>query len=137
MTTSDCPDDDPVLTQRSGVEPRPACGADNDTSSLSEVSRKGCMFFGHLNARSLSQCVDELRDWASVASDKGGKVFLSCSETWLNEGIPDGFVSIHGLTLLRKDRGAHGGGVTVHCSGDVNCVRRNDLETGWKHFGWS
>ena len=79
-TTSGCPDDGPVPIWRSGVEPRPPCraqgnGSNIDASGLGEVSKKGCMVFGHLNVRSLSQCVDELRDWASVESDKGGKMF--------------------------------------------------------------
>ena len=100
------------------------------------MSKKGCMVFGHLNVRSLSQCVDELRDWASAASEKGGKVFLSCSESWLNEGILDGFVSIHGLRLFRRNRGAHGGGVPVYCSEDVNCVGRADLERNGLEALW-
>ena len=94
------------------------------------------MFFGHLNVRSLSQCVDEPRDLTSAASDKGGKVFLFCSESWLNEGIPDSFVSIHELRLFRRDRGAHGGGVAVYCSEDVNCVRRADLERNGLEALW-
>ena len=90
------------------LNPGPPCraqgnGPNIDALGLGEVSKKGCMFFGRLNVRSLSRCVDELRELVSAASDKGCKVFLSCSESWLNEGIPDSFVSIHELRLFRRD----------------------------------
>ena len=58
-----------VLSLSVNLELNPGlpCGAQGngpniDALGLGEVSKKGCMFLGHLNVRSLSQCVDELRD---------------------------------------------------------------------------
>ena len=44
--------------------------------------------FCHLNFRSLCRCMDELRHQISLCSGVD-RLFLSLSETWLDESVPD------------------------------------------------
>ena len=118
------------------LNPGSTGGLDIEACSWGLGNKRMAVCFGHLNVRSLSCCVDELRNWVSVALERGDKVFLFCSEMWLNEGIPDGLVSIQGLRLLRKDRSTLGGDVAVYCSEDVNCVRRMDLKRNGLEVLW-
>ena len=54
---------------------------------------------------------------------------LGISETWLNDTISDGEVSISSFSIYRKDhKGRRGGGILVYVHNSCRCRRRNDLE---------
>ena len=48
---------------------------------------------------------------------------LVLSETWLDEFVPDGVVSIPGFRVCRRDRINRGGGVAVYCSDGFKCKK--------------
>ena len=80
----------------------------------------------HLNAQSLVNKIDEVR---AALLDAKRPTVLGMSETWLNDTISDGEVSISSFSIYRKDRkGRRGGGILVYVHNSCRCRRRNDLE---------
>ena len=53
---------------------------------------------------------------------------MEIQETWLDETVLDGEVSIPGYSQFRQDRGSRGGGVLVYVPDSCHCQRRRDLE---------
>ena len=80
----------------------------------------------HLNAQSVLNKIDEVR---TALLDAKRPAILGISETWLNNTITDGEVSISSFTLYRKDRkGKRGGGIMVYVHNSRRCRCRDDLE---------
>jgi hypothetical protein len=65
---------------------------------------------GHLNIRKLDKYIDQLR----LILDTYKFDVFACSETFLDESVPDGFVSIAGYRMLRIDRVREGGGLIIY-----------------------
>ena len=63
-----------------------------------------------------------------LLSEAKRPMILGVSETWLDENVLDGEISISGYSQLRRDRGNRGGGVLVYVPGGCHCQRRRDLE---------
>ena len=70
----------------------------------------------HLNIRSLSSKLDELRDL--LERESGLCMVFGLSETWLDGSIADAEVEIAGFRSYRRDRGVRG--VVSWCM----CLRR-------------
>ena len=66
-------------------------------------------------------------------------VDIACvTETWLNDVIPSGVVSISGYVIHRNDRsnGRRGGGVAVFVRQDIPCERLTSLEAADVESVW-
>ncbi len=78
-----------------------------------------------LNARPLLPKVDELT--ALLSTNPADLVAIT--ESWLNDDIDSGLLSVRGFNLFRNDRVlGRGGGICVYIKDDVPCKRRVDLE---------
>jgi len=87
----------------------------------------------HLNVQSLMSKVDELR---ALLSGAKRPVVLGLSETWLDESVLDGEVSIPGYSQYRRDRTSKGGGVLVYVPESCHSRRRIDLESDKTEAVW-
>ena len=68
------------------------------------------MHFVHFNARYLLPKMSELRLFAV----KSKPVVIAISESWLDDSVLDGEVSIDGYSLQRNDKNRQGGGVCLY-----------------------
>ena len=57
-----------------------------------------------------------------------GIMMMCLAETWLDEGVTNGELTIPHFTLHRKDRGSHSGGVAVYTHESLAVRRRSELE---------
>ena len=95
------------------ANPGPTC---QDHSPWSKAKTKKLRIM-HLNARSLIRHLDDI---ALLAASQCPDI-LAVSETWLDDGISDGEISIPGYSVTRLDRNRCGGGVTVFCANYLKC----------------
>ncbi|CAH3133336.1 unnamed protein product, partial [Porites lobata] len=78
----------------------------------------------HLNICSLRYKIDELRLLQRIC----GFDILGISETHLDSSVPDNFLQIDGLQLIRRDRTkCKGGGVALYYAEHLMAVHRKDL----------
>ena len=78
----------------------------------------------HLNMCSLRYKIDELRLLQRIC----GFDILGISETHLDSSVPDNFLQIDGLQLIRRDRTkCKGGGVALYYADHLTAVHRKDL----------
>ena len=78
----------------------------------------------HLNICSLRYKIDELRLLQRIC----GFDILGISETHLDSSVPDNFLQIDGLQLIRRDRTkCKGGGVALYYAEHLTAVHRKDL----------
>ena len=75
--------------------------------------------------RSLVTKISELR-YIAVQSNAA---VICLSETWLDDSVSDGEISIDGYCLIRRDRNRSGGGVCMYIRSDLSFSQRSDLET--------
>ena len=92
----------------------------NFVTNLSEATNQRGLKFLHQNIRSeliilISQCPN--------------LHILAFTETWLNDSITDGEVSLPGYSIYRSDRDdGLGGGIAVYVKESLSVIRRSDLE---------
>ena len=92
------------------------------SSPLSSCTNKAV--FCHLNIQCLRNKIDELR---STLTGAKRPVIFGISESWLENDIPDGEVTIPSYNLYRRDRRSSGG-VLVYVPERCGSKRRLDLE---------
>ena len=94
---------------------------------LSEATnQRGLKFFLHQNIRSLRGKLAELNILVSQCPNLH---ILAFTETWLNNNIADGEVSLPGYSMDRSDRAdGLGGGIAVYVKDTLSVIRRSDLE---------
>lgn len=74
--------------------------------------------FCHINAQSLKPKIDEFR----LIFESSNMDVICVSETWLNESIPNGLISLHGYKVFRSDRlVGGGGGVAIYVKDNITC----------------
>ena len=76
--------------------------------------------------------VDEVRTLAAMSN----AAVIGVSETWLDEAINDGDVTVPGYSISRNDRNRQGGGVCLFVREDITYnvradLHSDDLETLW------
>ena len=82
--------------------------------------------FIHQNIRSIRGKLDELNILISQCPNLH---ILAFTETWLDNGIADGEISLPGYKIFRSDRpNGKGGGIAVYFKGSLSIIRRVDLE---------
>ena len=59
---------------------------------------------------------------------KTNAAVICLSETWLDDSITDGEISIDGYCLVRRDRNRSGGGVCMYIRNDISFSPRIDLD---------
>lgn len=89
---------------------------------------------GHLNVRSLSNKIDEIR----FLIKKINFDILCLTETWLHEKISNTEVKIDGYVLVRRDRGngKRGGGVCQFIRDTLFFTERCDLNNDLLEAKW-
>ena len=84
------------------------------------------MKFIHQNIRSIRGKLDELNILISQCPNLH---ILAFTETWLDNGIADGEISLPGYKIFRSDRpNGKGGGIAVYVKESLSIIRRVDLE---------
>ena len=78
----------------------------------------------HLNVRSLISKISELR----YIAVKTNAAVICLSETWLDDSITDGEISIDGYCLVTRDRNRSGRGVCMYIRNDISFSPRIDLD---------
>ena len=81
------------------------------------------LHFIHMNARSLLPKMSELRRIAR----KTRAAAIAISESWLDESITEGEVSIEGYCMERVDRNRNGGGVCLYVNNKLAYTCINDI----------
>ena len=93
---------------------------------LSEATNQRGLKFLHQNIRSLRGKLAELNILVSQCPNLH---ILAFTETWLNNNIVDGEVSLPGYSIHRSDRAdGLGGGIAVYVKDTLSVIRRSDLE---------
>ena len=106
----------------SGVE----CTDFNIATELHEAIKLRGLKFIHQNIRSIRGKLDELNILISQCPNLH---ILAFTETWLDNGIADGEISLPGYKIFRSDRpNGKGGGIAVYVKGSLSIIRRVDLE---------
>ena len=118
----------PLFGSHSSLE-----GVEAGPSRLFDEGRDS-LVVSHLNIRSLSSKLDELRDL--LGRESGLSMAFGVSETWLDGTIADAEVEIAGFRSYRRDRGVRGGGIMVYVSEVVKSMRRQDLEAEGMEIVW-
>ena len=59
---------------------------------------------------------------------KTNAAVICLSETWLDDSITDGEISIDGYCLVRRDKNRSGGGLCMHMRNDISFSPRIDLD---------
>ncbi len=88
--------------------------------SLKDLSSLKGITLSHWNARSLFPKIDNVIVWLSISK-------IDCfiiSESWLNDNIPDSYISIAGYRTFRWDRSPETG---KSRGGGLVCYGRNNL----------
>ena len=91
-------------------------------SAASMASSKGLVFL-HVNARSLISKLEEIR---KLLRDSKAAA-LAISESWLDDLVSSGEVSVDGYNFVRNDRNRHGGGVGLYIRQGISYNVRTDL----------
>ena len=95
-------------------------------AELSEAVNQRGLKFLHQNIRSLRGKMDELNILVSHCPNLH---ILAFTETWLDNSISDGEVSLPGYSIFRSDRtNGRGGGIAVYVKETLSVIRRADLE---------
>ena len=98
----------------------------NIATELREAIKLRGLKFIHQNIGSIRGKLDELN---IVVSQCPNLHILVFTETWLNNSIADGEISLPGYKILRSDRpNGKGGGIAVYVKGSLSIIRRVDLE---------
>ena len=98
----------------------------NFVTNLSEATNQRGLKFLHQNIRSLRGKLAELNILISQCPNLH---ILAFTETWLNDSITDGEVSLPGYSIYRSDRDdGLGGGIAVYVKESLSVIRRSDLE---------
>ena len=93
---------------------------------LSEATNQRGLKFLHQNIRSLRGKLAELNILVSQCPNLH---IMAFTETWLNNNIADGEVSLLGYSIHRGDRAdGPGGGIAVYVKDNLSVIRRSDLE---------
>ena len=89
------------------------------------VNQRGLKFLHHI-MRSLRGKLDELNILILQCSNLH---ILAFTETWLNNNITDGEISLFGYSIYTRDRtNAIGSGIGVYIKDTLSVIRRADLE---------
>ena len=105
------------------------------TNTFGGLSKNGDLVFCHINIRSLLSKLDECKNMLLSSSVP---LVFGVSETWLNDTVSDGLVSVVGYNLYRNDRkNRTGGGVLLWTSSKIRGCRRVDLEQGYDESVWA
>ena len=95
-------------------------------AELSEAVNQRGLKFLHQNIRSLRGKMDELNILVSHCPNLH---ILAFTETWLDNSISDGEVSLPGYSIFRSDQtNGRGGGIAVYVKETLFVIRRADLE---------
>lgn len=95
-------------------------------SDLSEATNQCHFKFLYQNIQSLCGKLAELN---ILVSQRPNLHILAFTETWLNNNITDGEVSLPGFSIHRSDRAdGLGGGIAVYVKDTLSVIRRSDLE---------
>ena len=95
-------------------------------AELSEAVNQRGLKFLHQNTRSLRGKMDELNILVSHCPNLH---ILAFTETWLDNSISDGEVSLPGYSIFRSYRtNGRGGGIAVYVKETQSVIRRADLE---------
>ena len=98
----------------------------NTATELNEAIILQGMKFIHQNIRSIRGKLDELNILISQCLNLH---ILAFTETWLDNGITDGEISLPGYKIFRSDRpNGKGGGIAVYVKEFLSIIRRVDLE---------
>ena len=98
----------------------------NIATELNEAIKLRGMKFIHQNIRSIRGKLDELNILISQCLNLH---ILAFTETWLDNGITDGEISLPGYKIFRSDRpNGKGGGIAVYVKEFLSIIRRVDLE---------
>ena len=89
-------------------------------TQLDAVQGKGLLFV-HANVRSLLPKRSEI----SLFLQKTKAAIFAVTETWLDDSVKDGEISVDGYSVIRKDRNRHGGGVCLYIRNGLNFDVRN------------
>lgn len=92
------------------------------------VKQKKGLRICHINAQSIKNKIDDFR-----LTFENSLVDVICiSETWLDEGISDSFISLKGYKIFRSDRKKRGGGVAIYVRNGIPCKFISQSEDGDK-----
>ena len=91
------------------------------------------LIFAHLNVHSLLPKLDELR---SSLVEPTSLPVVAFSESWLDDTVSDGEISIPGYSAFRKDRNRNGGGVVVYVNETLRASKRPDLDNSELEAVW-
>ena len=95
-----------VLSSRTRILVRPQiCSKPRKTHH-----RSSAVSVMHFNARSLKNKIDEL----SLRCKKFNPDVIVISESWVDDTVPDTFLSLAGYDILRCDRNLYGGGIAIY-----------------------
>ena len=107
---------------------------DEYTKCKLHLSSSNGLKIGHLNVRSLSDKIDEVR---FIIFETNLDIFC-ISETWLKDDINDDMIHIPGYTVVRRDRNCNkrGGGVCIYIRSNISFVYRNDFHNDVVEAVW-
>lgn len=84
--------------------------SDEQFSSFFDCFKQKGLHFIHINIRSLTSKISELK---IIANNSSASV-IAISETWLDSSVTDAEININGYTVIRADRNREGGGVCMY-----------------------
>ena len=93
-------------------------------NNVFECFKKKGLHFIHLNARSMSNKMSEIK----IITRESNPAVLSITESWLDESHTNESISIEGYNFVRRDRITHAGGVIMFVRSDLAFNHRSDLQ---------